>query len=118
MMSTISWLIVPTGRGTIAAGFSAAVVGAGTAADGVWARGTAHTSTERAATTSRVLVRMARQSSSTASDGKLTRTPGGVMRILSVSVAVIVLAGAATAQAPAPQPHANLAQLMRGIFFP
>jgi hypothetical protein len=40
------------------------------------------------------------------------------MRILSVCVAVIVLAGSVTAQAPAPQPHANLAQLMRGVFFP
>ena len=40
------------------------------------------------------------------------------MRILGVSIAVLFLAGVATAQAPAAQPHANLAQLMRGVFFP
>jgi hypothetical protein len=42
------------------------------------------------------------------------------MRILSglVVVALVITAGGVTAQAPAPQPHANLAQLMRGVFFP
>lgn len=43
------------------------------------------------------------------------------MRFLSgvvVAATLAITAGTVTAQAPAPQPHANLAQLMRGIFFP
>jgi hypothetical protein len=41
------------------------------------------------------------------------------MRIVTVTFGLLFLGAVATAQAPAKQqPHANLAQMMRGIFFP
>ena len=40
------------------------------------------------------------------------------MRVFSICVALLVLAGSAAAQAPSAKPLGNLAQVMRGIFFP
>ena len=40
------------------------------------------------------------------------------MRVFSICVALFVLAGGVGAQAPSAQPVGNLAQIMRGMFFP